>query len=337
MRVDLITGFLGSGKTTFIRKYLAWLQKKGDRIRIIENEFGAVNVDTRLLRDMTEEIDDLAGCCMCCTGKDRFISMLLEAAGKGYDRVLVEPSGIYDVDEFFSVMRLEKVARVCEIGSILTIVDACLPQMPSGETGYLMYAQLLAAGEIVLSKTQLAGGEVESGETQLAGGEVESGEIQLAGGAKDGRDVQIQRVLTWMQELVHSMDPEKTLDTPVCTKDWADFTDEDYRRFESCGYYQDRHNRKLFDHGAAYTTFMTVGNFTDEEDLKRRLHSVLEDPAHGEVLRVKGFLRDPQKNWYEVNCTRHDFFVQPVSIKRGLAVVIGQKLNEEKLKETLEG
>ena len=306
MRVDLITGFLGSGKTTFIRKYLAWLQEKGERIRIIENEFGAVNVDTRLLQDMTQEIDDLAGCCMCCTGKDRFISMLLEAAAGGYDRVLVEPSGIYDVDEFFSVMRLEKVAQVCEIGSILTIVDACLPQMPSGESGYLMYAQLLAAGEIILSKTQLAG----SG----------TGE----------------RVLQWMQDLVHSIDPEQTLNTPVCTKHWDDFTPEDYRRFESCGFYHGRHNRKLFDHGAAYATFMTVGNFYDEKDLERRLHKVFEDPEHGEILRIKGFMRDPGKNWYEVNCTRHDFQIRPVTIRRGLAVVIGQKLNEAKLKETLE-
>ena len=306
MRVDLITGFLGSGKTTFIRKYLSWLQEKGERIRIIENEFGAVNVDTRLLQDMTQEIDDLAGCCMCCTGKDRFISMLLEAAAGGYDRVLVEPSGIYDVDEFFSVMRLEKVAQVCEIGSILTIVDACLPQMPSGESGYLMYAQLLAAGEIILSKTQLAG----SG----------TGE----------------RVLQWMQDLVHSIDPEQTLNTPVCTKHWDDFTPEDYRRFESCGFYHGRHNRKLFDHGAAYATFMTVGNFYDEKDLERRLHKVFEDPEHGEILRIKGFMRDPGKNWYEVNCTHHDFQIKPVSIRRGLAVVIGQKLNEAKLKETLE-
>ena len=306
MRVDLITGFLGSGKTTFIRKYLSWLQEKGERIRIIENEFGAVNVDTRLLQDMTQEIDDLAGCCMCCTGKDRFISMLLEAAAGGYDRVLVEPSGIYDVDEFFSVMRLEKVAQVCEIGSILTIVDACLPQMPSGESGYLMYAQLLAAGEIILSKTQLAG----SG----------TGE----------------RVLQWMQDLVHSIDPEQTLNTPVCTKHWDDFTPEDYRRFESCGFYHGRHNRKLFDHGAAYATFMTVGNFYDEKDLERRLHKVFEDPEHGEILRIKGFMRDPGKNWYEVNCTRHDFQIRPVTIRRGLAVVIGQKLNEAKLKETLE-
>ena len=306
MRVDLITGFLGSGKTTFIRKYLSWLQEKGERIRIIENEFGAVNVDTRLLQDITQEIDDLAGCCMCCTGKDRFISMLLEAAAGGYDRVLVEPSGIYDVDEFFSVMRLEKVAQVCEIGSILTIVDACLPQMPSGESGYLMYAQLLAAGEIILSKTQLAG----SG----------TGE----------------RVLQWMQDLVHSIDPEQTLNTPVCTKHWDDFTPEDYRRFESCGFYHGRHNRKLFDHGAAYATFMTVGNFYDEKDLERRLHKVFEDPEHGDILRIKGFMRDPGKNWYEVNCTRHDFQIKPVSIRRGLAVVIGQKLNEAKLKETLE-
>ena len=103
MEVDLITGFLGVGKTTFIRSYLKYLEKKGQKAAVIENEFGSVDIDSQLLQDTGCPISSLAGECMCCTGKDTFRHMLMDAAEEGVDRVLVEPSGIYDVDEFFDV------------------------------------------------------------------------------------------------------------------------------------------------------------------------------------------------------------------------------------------
>ena len=68
MEVDLITGFLGVGKTTFIRSYLKYLEKKGQKAAVIENEFGSVDIDSQLLRDTGCPISSLAGECMCCTG-----------------------------------------------------------------------------------------------------------------------------------------------------------------------------------------------------------------------------------------------------------------------------
>ena len=142
VQVDLITGFLGAGKTTFIHKYLRYLKDKGLNVRMIENEFGAVSVDTMLLRDDDCDITDLAGLCMCCVGKDAFIKMLIESANSGCDRIIVEPSGIYDVDEFFEVMSLPKVNSLCEIGSILTIADPYGMDHLTDEAEYLLYAAL---------------------------------------------------------------------------------------------------------------------------------------------------------------------------------------------------
>ena len=303
MRVDLITGFLGAGKTTFLRRYLRALQSDGEKIRLIENEFGPVNTDTMLLRDVTEDVDDLAGCCMCCTGKDTFVRMLCEAAMSGYDRVLVEPSGIYDVDEFFSVVNHPSLRDSCEIGSILTIVDAAADEMPDKETGYLMYAQLLAAGEIILSKTQLTD------------------------------EAHIAQTIDMMHALVTAIDPDEKLDTPICTKAWDDLTQEDFKRFSECGYHHDRHLRQTFDHMATYDTFMTGGVFENEEDLKERLHKIMRDKSYGKVLRAKGHLKDRDGVWYEINCTAQSFHIRPVQIKRGILVVIGEKLDQDLLKE----
>ena len=101
--IDLITGFLGSGKTTFIKKYAEYLISQGLNIGILENDYGAVNVDMMLLQELEGEkceLEMIAGGCDKETHRRRFRTKLIAMGMCGYDRILVEPSGIYDVDEF---------------------------------------------------------------------------------------------------------------------------------------------------------------------------------------------------------------------------------------------
>ena len=129
VKIDLITGFLGSGKTTFIKKYAKYLLDKGMNIGILENDFGAVNVDMLLLRDLMGdncELEMISGGCDKETHRRRFRTKLIAMGMCGYDRVIVEPSGIYDVDEFFDVLHDEPLDKWYEIGNVITIVDAKL-------------------------------------------------------------------------------------------------------------------------------------------------------------------------------------------------------------------
>ena len=102
--VTLLTGFLGSGKTTFFKKYAIYLIDQGLHIAILENDFGAINVDMMVLE---EELGDQCELEMVVGGGDldchrrRFKTKLISMGMRGFDRILVEPSGIYDVDEFF--------------------------------------------------------------------------------------------------------------------------------------------------------------------------------------------------------------------------------------------
>lgn len=165
VKVDLITGFLGVGKTTFIQNYVKYLKEKGEVIHIVENEFADRGVDSAFLHEEADDcctISDLSGMCMCCIGKKEFIRLLVESAGTGCSRIVVEPSGIYDVDEFFDVLSDPRVSSLCEIGCILTIVDPMNQQQLTEEAKYLMFAQLVASGTIIYSKTQLlADGQLE--------------------------------------------------------------------------------------------------------------------------------------------------------------------------------
>ena len=104
IKIDLITGFLGAGKTTFIRKYAKYLMDSGKNIGILENDFGAVNVDMMMLQDLMGdqcELEMISGGCDSETHRRRFKTKLISMGMCGYDRILVEPSGIFDVDEFF--------------------------------------------------------------------------------------------------------------------------------------------------------------------------------------------------------------------------------------------
>ena len=101
IQVDLITGFLGSGKTTFLRKYARYWINQGVKIAILENDFGAVNVDRMLLQDLEEDycgVEMIAGGCDKDCHQRRFRTKLISLSMQGYKRVLIEPSGIYDVD-----------------------------------------------------------------------------------------------------------------------------------------------------------------------------------------------------------------------------------------------
>lgn len=303
VKVDLITGFLGSGKTTFIRKYAEFLQKQGLTITVIENEFGSASVDSILLQTEDYEVNQIAGGCMCCTGKVSFQNLLLEASAKNYDRILVEPSGIYDVDEFFDVMFNEPVKDCCEIGNILTIVDAHFKDTLSDEAKYLMFSQLFSSGKVIFSKTQLFSEET------------------------------IRDTIDQINGMMSEHGVSRTFDQNICLKPWDELTDEDFTSFYHAGYQMSDHEREFVQHGAVFTARVMAGLCENIEDLKRRADKLMNDSFYGSILRIKGFVADVNKNWYEINYSLDGRYIKPANVKRGLFIVIGQDINETALKD----
>ena len=155
IKIDLITGFLGSGKTTFIEKYARWLVARGERVCILENDYGAINIDRVLLQDLLGpncELEMVVGGDGAEAHQRRFRTKLISMAMLGYTRVLVEPSGIYDIDEFFDTLYEEPLDRWYEVGSVLAIVDARLDPDLSAASRYLLASEAANAGKIILSK-----------------------------------------------------------------------------------------------------------------------------------------------------------------------------------------
>ena len=155
VKIDLITGFLGSGKTTFIKKYAKYLIDSGKNIGILENDYGAVNVDMMLLQDLMGdqcELEMVSGGCDKDCHRRRFKTKLIAMGMCGYDRVIVEPSGIFDVDEFFDALREDPLDKWYEIGNVIAIADAGLPEQMSKDAEYLLGSEAADAGLVFVSK-----------------------------------------------------------------------------------------------------------------------------------------------------------------------------------------
>lgn len=300
-KVDLITGFLGSGKTTFILNYVDFLKRMGQKVTIIENEFGGVSIDSMMLKETEVDIAEVTGGCMCCTGKVAFQGQLVDAAKKGYDRIIVEPSGIYDVDEFFNTLLMLPVNEFCEIGSIITIADAHFEDSLTDEARYLMFSQLLSTGKLVLSKTQLYSSET------------------------------LDHTIAKINQLMEEHHTDRRFGIDVCRKDWKDLTDEDYHSFLSAGYQLLEHERDFMQHGSVFTSRIVAGRCENAEDLKERLDRLMTDPKIGKVYRCKGLIQDTSKNWYEFNRSLDGSYIKPAKVKRGIFLVIGQDIDDEAL------
>jgi G3E family GTPase len=157
IKVDLITGFLGSGKTSFIKQYASYLLNEGYKIGIIENDYGAVNVDLMILQDLQSpncDIEMISGGCDKQTHYRRFKTKLIAMKMIGYDRILVEPSGIYDMDEFFDVINDDPLSNWYEIGSIITLVDSNINSSLPQEAQSILASQVAYAGKIITTNNE---------------------------------------------------------------------------------------------------------------------------------------------------------------------------------------
>ena len=151
IKIDLITGFLGSGKTTFILKYVKYLMDKGERVCIVENDYGAVNVDMMLVGELGCGTEMVAGGCDYDCHLRRYKTKLISIAMRGYTRVIVEPSGVYDTDEFFDVLYDEPLIDYYEIGNIFCLYDINTKNL-SNESEYILVSESSVASKLIISK-----------------------------------------------------------------------------------------------------------------------------------------------------------------------------------------
>ena len=308
VKVDLITGFLGSGKTTFIKKYARYLMEQGQNIGILENDFGAINVDMMLLRELEGEnceLEMVAGGCDKDCYRRRFKTKLIAMGMCGYDRVLIEPSGIFDVDDFFDALHEEPLDRWYQIGNVITVVDASLEKTLSKEADYVLASEVANAGCVLLSKTQDASAE------------------------------EIRQTVAHLNRALQEIHCSRVLKDEVICKDWEDFTEKEFKKILESGYLVEDYEKLYVDQDEIFQTLFFMDEKIAVSKAKHAAKKIFEDPACGGVLRIKEFLQDGE-NWLELNATQHAISLKPIGAGQDVLIIIGEKLNEEKIRYYLE-
>ena len=299
VQVDLITGFLGAGKTTFLRRWAQYLTQQGHNVCILENDFGAVNVDVMLLQDLVNEhcsIESISGGCDCDTHQRRMRTKLISMAMQGYDRVLVEPSGIFDVDEFFDILRDDPLDRWYTLGNVFAVVDAALPEKLSPQAEYLLASEAAKAGKLLVSRTQLPGALPADALLERLNNALSS--------------CRCSRRFT-AQDLLY--------------RDWQTLTAAELAALDTAGWRQADYVKLHFDEHEAFSSQYFLELPLTETQLRAAVPRLFADAGCGHVLRIKGFFQNEQ-GWQELNATRESLTLQPIPQGQQVLIVIGEGL-----------
>ena len=301
IQVDLITGFLGAGKTTFLLRYARYLMNRGLKIGILVYDHGAVNVDLPLLKELRGEnceLEMLAGGCDPDCHKRRFRTKLIAMGMSGYDRVIIEPSGVFDMDEFFDTLNEAPLDRWYEAGSVIAVVDAQLDEQTSEEEDFFLASQAAGAGCVLISKAQLATEE------------------------------QIQSTLRHLNRAAEQINGPVIPENRILCKPWDELTGEDFDRLTHCGYRMSEYVKTVAGRLSEFQSLSYLDLPLTEDELREKIETLFREKRFGRILRVKGFFRE-NGAWYQINATAKELHVAEVPENRAVITVIGANLQEE--------
>ena len=154
-KIDIVSGFLGAGKTTLIKKLLAEAFQ-GEKLVLIENEFGEISIDGGFLKDSGVQISEMSSGCICCSLVGDFNKALKEVHEQFHpDRILIEPSGVGKLsDVIVAVENTVKDVPDMKLNSFVTVADATKVKIYMKNFGEFYNNQIESAGTIILSRTQ---------------------------------------------------------------------------------------------------------------------------------------------------------------------------------------
>ena len=323
-KIDIISGFLGAGKTTLIQKLLKEAFA-GEQVVLIENEFGEIGIDGGFLQDSGIEIREMNSGCICCSLVGDFGRSLSEVLTKYEpDRVIIEPSGVGKLSDVMkAVCDVAGEIDVVLNGSV-TVVDAQKCKMYMKNFGEFFNNQIERAGTIVLSRTDVADADKVAKAVELIREKNPKAAVVTT---PIGR-------LTGAQLL-------EIIEKP--TDDMAAELLEEVRQGHHhhedeeccCGHDHEHHHHHGHDADEVFTSW---GLETSRSVSLERLNEILHDLAHtekyGTVLRAKGMLPDENGVWHYFDMVPEETEVREgAPIYTGKVCVIGSGLKEDDLKE----
>lgn len=372
-KIDIISGFLGAGKTTLIKKLLKD-SLAGEQVVLIENEFGEIGIDGGFLKEAGIEIREMNSGCICCSLVGDFGVALKEVIDKYHpDRIIIEPSGVGKLSDVTkAVLSVEKEADIA-INSLTTVVDVKKCKMYLRNFGEFFENQVENASTIILSRTDIADDKKIHEAIELLKGKMKEDAtlvttpIEKLSGAKllEAMEKTVSLADELMQEEVcpvcgghhdhehhhdhdecgcehdhehdHHHDHEHHHDHDECGCEHDHHHDHEHHHdHDECGCGHDHHHDHHHHHADEVFTSWgceTAKTFTKEQ-IENILDTLSESEEYGVILRSKGMVEGSDGQWIYFDMVPGEDDVRSGEADyTGRICVIGSKLQEQKLAE----
>ena len=331
-KIDIISGFLGAGKTTLIKKLIAEAYQN-EKIVLIENEFGEIGIDGTFLKDSGVTINEMNSGCICCSLVGDFETSLKEVLDTYHpDRVIIEPSGVgklSDVIKAVSTINSDEM----ELDNFITVVDAKKCRMYTKNFGEFYNNQVEHASLIVLSRSQdLTEFQLKECLDILKGLNDHSPIITTAWDKLNGLDIINACEVNIQEELLHEHDHE------CCGHNHHEHNHD----HECCGHDHHEHDHECgcgHHHHHADEVFNSIGFDTVKKYNEVELSDILNKLCNDDnVLRAKGFVDSGNEDWWYFDLVPGEFEIRlGKPIYTGQVCVIGKDLDENTIKELFLG
>ena len=338
-KIDIISGFLGAGKTTFIKKMLEEVFS-GEKVVLVENEYGEVGIDGGFLKDAGIEIKELNSGCICCSLVGDFNRSLNEVIETYHpDRILIEPSGVGKLSDVMSSVKDMEKDHDVKLNALVTVVNAMKASKQMKAFGEFFNNQIANATTIVLSRTQNAKEEkLELCVKEIQAVNPKAAIITTPWDAITGE--QILNVVEQQDSLMQEMMKEYEEHHHEHHHDHEHDHDHDHDHGEGCTCGCHDHDHHHHDHDAD-EVFTSWGKETPHKYTKEKIESILkifcDTEDYGSILRAKGMVPAEDGPWiyfdmvpgeYELRDGEPDY--------TGRLCVIGTNIDEHKLEELFE-
>lgn len=358
-KIDIISGFLGAGKTTLIKKLLSEAFK-GEQVVLIENEFGEIGIDGGFLKESGIEIREMNSGCICCSLVGDFGKSLREVVDTYHpDRILIEPSGVGKLSDVIKAVQDVQGDIDAVLNSFSTVVDVTKCRIYRKNFGEFFSNQIEYAGAVILSRIDKAKPE-----------KVEESVALLR--ALNSKAPFITTPIAQLpgEKILETMESGKTLEEELLDEIICPECGHHHEHGECCGHGHDHdhhhshdhdHQHEEHDHGHgeccghdhghghhhhhdheghhhADEVFTSWGRETIHTYTKEQISDILrtleEDHSYGNVLRAKGMVAGADGEWIYFDMVPGEHEVRTGAPEyTGRICVIGAELAEEKLAE----
>ena len=340
-KVDIVSGFLGAGKTTLIKKLIAEAFS-GEKLVLIENEFGEIGIDGGFLKDAGIEITEMNSGCICCSLVGDFGEALKKVLAEyAPDRIIIEPSGVGKLSDVIKAVQGVAENTELELDSFVTVADVTKAKMYMKNFGEFFNNQIESASTIILSRTQkMAQDKLEAVVALLKEHNAKATIITTPWEEIDGSV--IRKAMTEGNSLVHELMEEAEV-CPECG--------HHHEHGEECHHDHDHEHEHHHDHDGecchdhdhhhhhhADEVFTSWGKETPHkyttEDMDAILKKLSESEEYGIILRAKGMVPNVNGEWIYFDLVPGEYELRKGNPDyTGKLCVIGSKLAEDKLEQ----